>query len=108
MTNPPIDCIREELITSTETTLGAEGNLSHPEPESCRQVKLTHPILGNDELEKLRRIDRPGLKAATLPILFPAGKGRGRPGKIVRRSVPAGRCGHCRGRHPARSSPTAA
>jgi glutamate synthase (ferredoxin) len=75
VTNPPIDSIREEIVTSTETTLGAERNLLHPEPESCRHVKLKTPILDNDELEKLRCLERPGLKAETLPILFAASTG---------------------------------
>ena len=70
VTNPPIDSIREEIITSYETALGPERNLLHPEPESCRQIKLDTPILTNDELEKLRQIDHPEFTAQTLPILF--------------------------------------
>ncbi len=70
VTNPPIDAIREELITATETTIGSEGNLLKPEPESCRLITLKTPILTNEELEKLRTLDRPGLKAVTIPILF--------------------------------------
>jgi glutamate synthase (ferredoxin) len=75
VTNPPIDCIREEIITATETMVGAERNLLVPEPESCRQVKLKTPILTNDQLERLRHIDLPGFKAVTLPILFKADEG---------------------------------
>src|SRR6266568_1921727 len=75
VTNPPIDPIREENITSTETMVGSEGNLLNPTPESCRMIKLEHPILANDELEKLRRVDRPGFKPITLPILFKAAEG---------------------------------
>src|SRR3990167_6284528 len=70
VTNPPIDPIREELITSTTLTLGSERNLLRPKPESCRQLRLSVPILKNSELEKLRQIDRPGLKTVPLPILF--------------------------------------
>jgi len=70
VTNPPIDPIREELITSTIMRLGSEGNLLRPEPSNCHQIKLKHPILRNEELEKLRQLDRPGFKVATLPILF--------------------------------------
>jgi len=73
VTNPPIDPIREEIVTSTETMLGGEGNLLEPTPESSRMIKLKHPILSNDELEKLRHVNRPGFKAVTLPILFEAG-----------------------------------
>ncbi len=75
VTNPPIDPIREELITSTEIMVGSEGNLLHPNPESCRMIKLSGPLLTNDELEKLRHVDRPGFQAVTLPILFPAKDG---------------------------------
>ena len=75
VTNPPIDPIREENITSTETMIGSEGNLLKPTPESCRMIKLEHPILTNEELEKLRHVDRPGFKAITLPMLFPAADG---------------------------------
>jgi glutamate synthase (ferredoxin) len=75
VTNPPIDPIREEIITSTETMLGSEGNLLKPTPESCRMIKLEHPILTNEDLEKLRHVDRTGFKAITLPILFKAADG---------------------------------
>ena len=70
MTNPPIDPIREELVTSTTLTLGSEGNLLDPRSDNCRQIRLPIPILKNSDLEKLRRIDRPGLKTVTLPMLF--------------------------------------
>ncbi len=70
VTNPPIDPIREELITSTEINLGAERNLLKPEPESCRRIRLKDPVLKNEDLEKLRQVDQPGFRAATLPILF--------------------------------------
>jgi len=75
VTNPPIDPIREENITSTETMVGSEGNLLKPTPESCRMIKLEHPILTNEELEKLRHVDRPAFKAVTLPIFFKAAGG---------------------------------
>ncbi|MGE5446632.1 MAG: glutamate synthase large subunit [Ignavibacteriales bacterium] len=75
VTNPPIDAIREELITATETTIGPEKNLLKPEPESCRQIKLKTPILTNEELEKLRHINIPDFKSVTLPILFKVSEG---------------------------------
>jgi len=71
VTNPPIDPIREELITSIETTLGSEQNLLKPAPESCRQVRLKSPILRNKEIKKLRRMNLPDFQTKTLPILFP-------------------------------------
>ena len=70
VTNPPIDCIREEIITSTETTIGSEGNLLDPRPDSCRHIKLKSPILTNEEFEKLRHVNESGFKSATLPILY--------------------------------------
>ncbi len=73
VTNPPIDPIREEIITSTETMVGSEGNLLAPTPKSCRMIKLEHPILTDEDLEKLRLVDRPGFKPVTLPILFKSG-----------------------------------
>ena len=75
VTNPPIDCIREELITSTYTTIGPEGNLLDPQPESCRQIRLKGPVLSNEEFERLRHIDRPGFKSITLPTLFKVDEG---------------------------------
>ena len=78
VTNPPIDAIREKIITATEVTIGAEGNLLCPGPESCRRIKLNTPMLTNEELDKLRAVDRPGLTSATLSILFTvADKGAG-------------------------------
>ena len=75
VTNPPIDPIREEIITSTETMVGSRGCLLNPTPECCRMIKLEHPLLTNEDLEKLRHVNRPGLKAEALPILFPAANG---------------------------------
>ncbi|WP_425214222.1 glutamate synthase large subunit [Tumidithrix helvetica] len=70
VTNPPIDSIREEIITSAETTLGAERNLLKPEPESCNLIELKTPILSDTELAQLKHIDRGSFKSVTLPILF--------------------------------------
>ncbi|MBL9215398.1 MAG: glutamate synthase large subunit [Opitutaceae bacterium] len=75
VTNPPIDCIREELITSAETRLGSEGNLLNPEPTACRRIELKWPVLTNEEFAKIRRLDQPGFKVGVLPILFRATRG---------------------------------
>jgi len=75
VTNPPIDAIREEIITATGTTIGPERNLLNPEPESCRHIKLDTPILSNEEFAKLRHVRRPGFKAITIPIFFSANEG---------------------------------
>ena len=70
VTNPPIDPIREEVVTSAQTTIGAEQNLFEESPEHCRQLMLKQPILTNEELERIKRLARPGLKAITLSTLY--------------------------------------
>ena len=60
VTNPPLDAIREELVTSLSSATGPEGNLLAPGPDSCRQVGLPFPIIDNDELAKLIHIDEDG------------------------------------------------
>ena len=79
VTNPPVDGIREEIIMSMETTIGAEQNLLEPTPKSARQIKLKSPILKNEDLEKLRALDGSfeGFKSNTLPILFKVKEGQG-------------------------------
>ena len=59
VTNPPLDAIREELVTSVATTIGPEGNLLSPGPDSCRRVVLPFPVLDNDELAKILGGDVP-------------------------------------------------
>src|SRR3990172_4776149 len=75
VTNPPLDAIREQLVTQMSIKTGPEGNLLDPQPESCHQIKLETPILGNEEMGKLRNLDLPELKSKTLPILFPVSGG---------------------------------
>ncbi len=70
VTNPPIDCIREEIVTSPITTIGAEGNLLNPQPESCHLIELKTPILSNEELAKLKCIAQGQFASATLEIVF--------------------------------------
>ncbi|HKQ80648.1 MAG TPA: glutamate synthase large subunit [Steroidobacteraceae bacterium] len=75
VTNPPIDCIREEIITSAETRLGSEGNLLNPQPADCRRLELKWPILTNEEFAKVRRMELPGLKVGVLQSLFRVTRG---------------------------------
>jgi glutamate synthase (ferredoxin) len=75
VTNPPIDCIREEIITSAETRLGSEGNLLNPQPADCRRLEVKWPILTNEEFAKVRRMDLPSLKVGVLPSLFRVTRG---------------------------------
>ncbi|MFE5484778.1 glutamate synthase large subunit [Streptomyces sp. NPDC056527] len=74
VTNPPLDAIREELVTSLYSSLGPQGNLLEPTAASCRSVTLPFPVIDNDELAKLIHInadgDMPGMKAATLSGLY--------------------------------------
>jgi glutamate synthase (NADPH) large chain len=75
VTNPPLDAIREELVTSLASTVGPEGNLLEPGPASCRQIVLPYPVIDNDELAKLLSIDEdgdlPGFKAVRVSGLYP-------------------------------------
>jgi glutamate synthase (NADPH/NADH) large chain len=70
VTNPPIDPIREELVTSTETTIGAEDNLFEESERHCRQLQLKQPILTNEELERIKRLNVEGLRTITLTTLY--------------------------------------
>lgn len=70
VTNPPIDSIREELITSAETTIGSERNLLNPQPESCQMIELKMPILSNAELAKLKHLEQGNFKSVTISMLF--------------------------------------
>ncbi len=60
VTNPPLDAIREELVTSLYGSIGPEANLLEPTPASCRQVVLPFPVISNDDLAKVRHINRDG------------------------------------------------
>jgi len=75
VTNPPLDAIREELVTSMATALGPERNLLKPEAESCRMIKILSPIMDNDDLAKLRHISLPGFRSVTLPMSFKVAEG---------------------------------
>ena len=56
VTNPPLDAIREQLVTTMGSTVGPEGNLLDPAPESCRQIKIDYPVIDNEQLARLRRV----------------------------------------------------
>ncbi|MBW8862427.1 MAG: glutamate synthase subunit alpha, partial [Acidobacteria bacterium] len=70
VTNPPLDAIREELVTSMASTIGPERNLLKAEPESCRQIGIPDPIIDNDQLAKLRHIQIAGFRSVTLQMLY--------------------------------------
>ena len=75
VTNPPIDCIREEIVTSSVTTIGPERNLLDPKPESCNLIELKSPILTNEELAKLKHVAQGEFRSVTIPTLFDPAKG---------------------------------
>jgi glutamate synthase (NADPH/NADH) large chain len=78
VTNPPLDAIREELVTSLGATLGPERNLLLPVPESCHQIALPFPILSNDELAKLLYVHEGGVdgyRAFAVDGLYPVAEG---------------------------------
>jgi glutamate synthase domain-containing protein 2/glutamate synthase domain-containing protein 1/glutamate synthase domain-containing protein 3 len=75
VTNPPLDAIREEIITSMITTIGSEGNLLDETPEQCRLLRLEVPVITNTELEQIKELNVDRLRSRTLSILFPRSEG---------------------------------
>ncbi len=79
VTNPPLDAIREELVTSLQTTIGPEGNLLEPTPASCRRLVLPYPVIDNDELAKIVHINDegslPGFQPHVVRGLYPVAGG---------------------------------
>ncbi len=75
VTNPPIDAIREEIVTGTETTIGPEGNLLDPRPESARQIELKSPVLTDEEFYKLVHVNHPWFRSRVFPIVYPVKEG---------------------------------
>ncbi len=71
VTNPPIDPYRENLVMSLMSFVGREKNLLEETPEHCHQLKLSHPILTNDDIHILRNTEIPDFKVSTVSILFP-------------------------------------
>ncbi|MCI8466079.1 MAG: glutamate synthase large subunit [Lachnospiraceae bacterium] len=70
VTNPPIDAIREEIVTSTTVYVGCDGNLLKEMPENCRILKVNNPILTGTDLLKIKHMKTPGLKPAVIPIIY--------------------------------------
>jgi hypothetical protein len=78
VTNPPLDGIREELVTSLTANIGSEQDLFTETPEHCRQLKIEQPILTNEDMARIKTLDRPGLKNRVLPITYdPSENGAG-------------------------------
>ena len=77
VSNPPLDAIREELVTSIASFIGSEGNLLDETARQCHQLEIKEPILRSSDLEKVRSIRRGRLKAKTLSTLFKPAHGKG-------------------------------
>ena len=77
VSNPPLDAIREELVTSVSMRLGTQRNLFGETPEHARMLKLDSPIITNAEMDKIRALDRPGITSTTLSTLFQVKDGPG-------------------------------
>ena len=70
VTNPPIDAIREELVTSTTVYVGKEGNILDEKPENCRVLKVHNPILTDTDLLKIKSMNKKGFEVVELPITY--------------------------------------
>ena len=75
VTNPPLDAIREQLVTTMSSTVGPEGNLLDPQPESCRQINIEYPVIDNIQLARLRHVYLPAFRSTTIPTLFDPARG---------------------------------
>ena len=70
VTNPPIDAIREEVVTSTTVYIGADGNLLEEKAENCKMLKVNNPILTNVDLLKIKNMKQDGFKIAEIPTIY--------------------------------------
>ena len=85
VTNPPLDAIREELVTSAKTLIGPEGDLLEPQPSNARMIEAKTPFLDNEGLARLRALDDGWLRTTTISLLYPASDGpKGLEGAIDR------------------------
>ncbi|MDY2789668.1 MAG: glutamate synthase large subunit [Lachnospiraceae bacterium] len=70
VTNPPIDAIREKVITATEVYIGKDGNILEEKAENCHVLRVSHPILTSTDLLKIKTMKVPGLKVEVIPIIY--------------------------------------
>jgi glutamate synthase (ferredoxin) len=75
VTNPPLDAIREEIVTAIGTTLGSEGNLFEETPQQAHQIRLPQMLLTHEDIARLKNLNRGTLKSIVIPILYPRGGG---------------------------------
>ncbi len=70
VTNPPLDAIREEVVTSTTVYIGDDGNLLEETPDNCAVLSINNPILTNTDLMKIKTMKKPGFHVEVVPILY--------------------------------------
>ncbi|MCI8670102.1 MAG: glutamate synthase large subunit [Lachnospiraceae bacterium] len=70
VTNPPIDAIREEIVTSTTVYIGEDGNILEERPENCQVLKVSNPILTSTDMLKIKNMNVPGFRVEVIPILY--------------------------------------
>ena len=70
VTNPPIDALREEIVTDTTVYIGSDGNLLKEQPENCRVLQVSNPIITSVELMQIRNLNRPGFRVKTVSLLY--------------------------------------
>lgn len=70
VTNPPIDSLREKVVTDTTVYIGASGNLLEESAKNCAMLEVTHPILDARDMDKIKNLDRPGFKSRVISLLF--------------------------------------
>ncbi|WPY99069.1 glutamate synthase large subunit [Christiangramia sp. OXR-203] len=75
VTNPPLDGIREEIVTDISLTIGEDINLFDIVPEQAKKLKIQNPVISNEDLDKIKYIDYPGFKAKSISMLYSAEKG---------------------------------
>jgi glutamate synthase (ferredoxin) len=75
VTNPPLDGIREEIITDISLAIGGDRNIFDIVPEHAKKLRIQNPVISNKDLDKIKNIDHPDFKAVSIPILYPIEKG---------------------------------
>ena len=75
VTNPPLDGIREELITDISLTLGSDVNIFEATPEHCRKLKIQNPVISKEDLDKIKSLDKEGFRSVSVPILYEIRRG---------------------------------
>ena len=87
VTNPPLDAIREEMVTSLDGFIGTEQNIFEETPLHCRQLMLRSPIIDNEDLAKIKALDTPGIRSVVVRTLFDTSTGLERTLEDVRRQA---------------------